>query len=198
MTKGQRLRSHWQAMTSVGANPLSLLLDGAVQALAQRHYPVGDVYDLRHHTQFYYHVHRGGEAGHIHLFQRARGMPAGLIPLHSSGEPNPPCHLVAVGLGSDGNAVELFTTNRWVTGESWYPARAVKTMLSGFRLETDGRLQPVAAWLEALLGFYAPAIESLIDQRDAVIESRSGGNPLGDESLEMLSCLAIDPVRDMG
>ena len=198
MSLGRRLRSQWLAMEAAGTTPLSLLLDGVAQASAHLHYPVGDVYDTAHHTQFYYHVHRDGEVGHIHLFQRARGMPAGLAPLCPSGEANAPCHLVAIGLGPHGDAVELFTTNRWVTGESWYPAAAVKAMLSGFRLTTHSRLQPVAAWLEALLGFYLPAIETLIDQRDAAVARWAGINPLDDGTLEVLSRISVDPARDTG
>jgi hypothetical protein len=183
-------------MEAMGTNPLLLLLDGAAQARPHLHYPVGDVYDAAHHTQFYYHVHRDGEVGHIHLFQRARGMQAGLAPLHPNGDANAPCHLVAVGLGADGNAVELFTTNRWVTGEAWYPAAAVKAMLTGFCLETPGRLRPVALWLGALLDFYRPVVETLIDQRDAAIAARAESNPLDDGALEVLSRIAVDPRKE--
>ncbi|TAN57695.1 MAG: hypothetical protein EPN20_17150 [Magnetospirillum sp.] len=201
MTAGRLLRSCWLAMAEMGETPLSLLLQGEAGALPNRHYPSGDVYDVGHHTQFYCHIHRAGETGHIHLFQRARGMPAGLRPMHPSDEDNAPCHLVAVGLGPDGNAAALFTTNRWVTGEDWYAAPAVKAMLSGFGIQTGGRLAPVAAWLEALVAFYRPAIEHLIDRRDAAVAAWSlrhpAGDPLTDGNLEVTSRLAIDPAADL-
>ncbi len=198
---GLRLRSLWLAMAEKGDSPLSLLLAGEARPAPHRHYPDGDVYDSLHHSQFYCHVHRAGEIGHLHLFQRSKGMPAGLTPLVPSDEDNAPCHLVAVGFGPGGDAVELFTTNRWVTGEAWYAAAAVKAMLPGWRMAATGRLAPVAAWVEALVAFYRPAIEQLIDQRDAAVavwrHGRCRGDPLNDGDLEVTSHRAIDPVADL-
>ena len=188
-------------MAAAGTTPLALLLDGAPRPAPHRHYPDGDVYDGLRCSQFYCHVHRAGDLGHIHLFQRSRGMPAGLMPLVPSGEDNAACHLVAVGFGANGDAAELFTTNRWVTGESWYDAAAVKAMLPGWRIAADGRLAPVAAWLEALVAFYRLAIERLIDQRDAAVAAwgrdHGRGDPRDDGGLEVTSRLAIDPAADL-
>lgn len=199
---GRRMNSLWQEMAAKGNNPVSLLLDGVAKPSPHRHYPSGDVYDFASHAQFYYHVHRHGEFGHIHLFQRASGMPAGVRPLIPGGEANAPCHLIAVGFGASGDAVELFTTNRWVTGESWYDARSVKAMLPCFRLATKGKAEPVAAWLEALVGFYSPAIGKLVDERDAAIvawaRTYPGVDPLNDSRLEIPSRLLIDPSMDVG
>ncbi|OAN49496.1 hypothetical protein A6A04_19305 [Paramagnetospirillum marisnigri] len=189
-----------RAMDAEGANPVSLLLEGVARPMPHRHYPSGDVYDFVNHAQFYYHIHRDGECGHIHLFQRARGMPPGLKPVVASLDPNPPCHLVAIGFGSDGHAAELFTTNRWVTGEAWYDAAALKMLIPRFRLQASGRARLVASWLEALVAFYAAEIAQLADERDRTVEhwqrSHSTGDPLDDPGLEITSHRAIDPLRD--
>ncbi|RAU21488.1 hypothetical protein CU669_12355 [Paramagnetospirillum kuznetsovii] len=191
----------WRAMADSGASPVSLLLGGVSQPSPHRHFPVGDVYDFTSHAQFYYHVHRDGECGHIHLFQRSRGMPPGVVPLLPSREVNAPCHLMAVGLGPSGDATELFTTNRWVTGEAWYDAHAVKAMLPLFKVAARGDCQPVAAWLEALVSFYAPSIARLAEERDATVaawrQSHPGIDPLDDSRLEITSRLSIDPRGDV-
>lgn len=198
---GALLQARWQAMRKREETPLSLLgMGGGVQPY--RHFPEGDVYDAARCTQFYYHIHRQGDAGHIHLFQRSKGMPAGLTPLVPADEDNAACHLVAVGFGPGGEAAELFTTNRWVTGESWYAAEAVKVMLPGFRIAAAGKLAPVAAWLEALAAFYRPTIAALLDQRDATVRDwghrHPGADPLNDSGLEITSRRTIDPAADLG
>jgi len=184
----------------LGGDPVSLLSrGGGVEAF--RHYPAGDVYDLSSHAQFYYHCHRDGEFGHIHLFQRPRGMARGLVPAVATADADAPCHLIAVGFGERGEVVELFTTNRWVTGEAWYRAEAVKAMVAGLRLAPAGPLAPVAEWLAALVAFYRPLIEVLIDERDLAVEAWRQAHPgcdeLNDGRLEITSSRAIDPAADL-
>lgn len=182
------------------ADPVSLMTQGQDGA-AFRHYPTGDVYDLSSHAQFYYHSHRDGEFGHIHLFQRPRGMPRGLAPAVATAEPDAPCHLIAVGFGARGEATELFTTNRWVTGEAWYGAEAVKAMVAGLRLAPAGPWSPVARWLAALVDFYRPLIDVLVDERDQTVAAwgvaHPGRDELNDERLEITSARAIDPAADL-
>ena len=189
-----------QAWRSMAGGPVRLLMGSEPQE-AFRHYPAGDVYDFGSHAQFYYHGHRDAEFGHIHLFQRPRGMPAGLVAAEPSAEADAPCHLIAVGLGPGGVPVELFTTNRWVTGESWYDAPAVKRMLAALRLSTTGRLAPVAAWLGALVAFYRPVLERLVDERDQAVadwrQAHGDRDALGDERLEVTSRRTIDFAADL-
>lgn len=194
---GERLQTLTRRL---GGDPTSLLTrGGGVEAF--RHYPTGDVYDLSSHAQFYYHSHRDGEFGHIHLFQRPRGMPRGLAPAAATGDADAPCHLIAVGFGAWGEAVELFTTNRWVTGEAWYRAGAVKTMVDELRLAPSGPWAGIAGWLAALVAFYAPLIRVLVDERDRTVEdwrrTHPGRDELDDERLEITSSRAIDPAADL-
>lgn len=179
------------AMETAGHTPVHLLTGGA-SAAAFRHYPAGDVYDFASHGQFYYHTHRGGEHGHVHLFLRPKGMPRGIEPAVSvAGAADAPCHLVAVGFGADGWLDELFTTNRWVTGEAWYDAAAVKAMLPRFHVAATGPAGPVARWLSAVTALYRPLICDLVDRRDAAVAAWShahpGTDPLEDPDLEITS-----------
>ncbi|ARJ67280.1 hypothetical protein WV31_17205 [Magnetospirillum sp. ME-1] len=194
---GERLAA---LAAGMGGDPVSLLTRGQ-DAEAFRHYPAGDVYDLSSHAQFYYHSHRDGEFGHIHLFQRPRGMPRGLAPAVATVDPDAPCHLIAVGFGAGGEATELFTTNRWVTGEAWYGADAVKAMVAGLRLAPAGPWAPVARWLAALVEFYRPLIGLLVDERDRTVaawgRAHPGRDELNDERLEITSARSIDLAADL-
>jgi hypothetical protein len=196
---GARALALVEAMAAGGCSPVSLLTGGAVP-VPLAHYPDGDIYDFASHAQAYYHLHRRGETGHVHLFLRPRGMPPGLAPLLPPPEPNSPCHLAAIGLDAAGQPTELFTTNRWVTGEAWYSAAAVTAMLPRFRLAAAGRLQPVAEFLEALVAFYAKDIADLVCQRDAAVAAWGKAHPgvfaLDDPRLEVTSRRAVDLFAD--
>lgn len=192
---GDRLAVLEAGMRRARTNPRALLLDGA-EAEEFRHYPTGDAYDFSSHSQFYFHAHRVGEYGHIHLFLRPLGMPAGLRPKVSGGGEDSPCHLLAVGLGHNGFASELFTTNRWVTGESWYDYKAVTAMLPCFFVDGDGAKGQVGRWLTALLALYRPLAASLAERRDESVAawaaSHPGKDPLDDGDLEITSRAAIE------
>lgn len=182
-------------MRAAGTSPRAELV--GTDALEEfRHYPDGDVYDLASHSQFYFHCHRVGEHGHVHLFLRPRGMPPGLRPAVPGGDADAPCHLVAVGLNGHGFAQELFTTNRWVTGEAWYDCRSVAAMLPNFHAPEGGRTKLVGPWLTALLTLFRPLAASLAERRDEAVAAWSlahpQGNPLDDEGLEVTSRAAID------
>ena len=181
----------------LAGSPLNLLTGGERPA-AFRHYPEGDVYDRGCHAQYYFHTHREAEAGHVHLFLRAGGMPAGLAPPAPAADPDPPCHLVAVGLGGDGWPDRLFTTNRWVTGEVWCPAPAVAAMLPGFRPRGGGRLAPLSLFLSSLMVLAGPLVAGLVAERDAAVAAWAaghGGDPLEDERLEVPSQAPLDLDR---
>ncbi|MGB8840871.1 MAG: hypothetical protein WCC64_07345 [Aliidongia sp.] len=159
------------------------------------HYPPGEVWDAETHAQYFYHVHterdrEPGEHGHFHLFLGQGGMPAGLMPLvlpemglaPSSSKPEradpgthrSACdrgvfsHLIAISIDPHGRPVGLFTTNRWVTGETWYRAEDVIRMLDrfDFAVATAGL---VDRWLAAVLRILKPAIVELVQARDEAI-----------------------------
>jgi hypothetical protein len=189
-----------------------------------RHYPAGDGYDPISHAQYFFHCHPASEAsarapgehGHFHLFLRAEGMPAGASPLllpetaiakeHLSTPPQAApskrgtrdevSHLIAIAVDASGEPVRLFTTNRWVTGETWYRAEDVIRMLDRFTLDAAEPKNLVDDWLTAIVRLYQPEIAMLLRKRDeAVMDPRRRRRRLDvfeDPAFEITSSLAID------
>ena len=184
-----------------------------------RHYPEGEVYDPATHAQYFYHAHPArerapSEHGHFHLFLRAEGMPEGVRPLLlpelavADAPARPPqaapakrgardevSHLVAIAIDDRGRLCRLFTTNRWVTGETWYPADDVIAMLDRFQLGDD--LPPVAAnrWLGAVVQLFRPQIAALLRARDEAVMAwrrRRRTHVFEDPRLEIASSLEVD------
>ena len=177
---------------------------------AWQHYPRGgDVYDPASHAQYYFHRHEdaagGGEAGHFHTFLRPAGMPAGLV---HQGMPaaavadGAPSHLVAVAVAATGDPVRLFTTNRWVTGEAWYPAAAVEAMLGRFVIDREHPSWAVNRWLTALFRLYRPEMGLLLRTRDEALRRWQLAHPdrdaLEDRELEVASTIRIDLDQRLG
>ena len=164
----------------------------------------------------------GEEHGHFHTFLRARGMPAGVRPLvlpefavannpaapkaplvpsapatAAGEEADPWSHLVAIAMDATGAPLRFFTTNRWVTGETWYPAADVARMLDRFAPGEGGPSPLLNRWLAALLALYKPQLADLIAQRDTAVmdwrrRHRAKVHVLEDQRLEITSLLAID------
>src|SRR5260370_1205195 len=67
-------------------NLLSEVTAGTAAISEWRHYPEGEAYDPKSHSQYFFHAHGGtgrpaAEQGHFHTFLRAEGMPIGIAPL---------------------------------------------------------------------------------------------------------------------
>lgn len=167
--------------------------------------------------------HRLSEHGHFHTFMRPRGMPPGTRPLvmpelaiadapsQPLDPPSPPApqpnqgddndkfsHIIAISLDEAGTPIRLFTTNRWVTGETWYAAEDVARMLDRFSIELAHPGWPINRWLCALTQLYRPDILALLNERDAALMSwrrrrRGKIHVFEDARLEILSSATIDP-----
>ncbi len=216
-----------RVLAKTGDSVVSEALSGAGAFYEWRHYPEGDVYDPSTHAQFYYHAHpppeRGsGEHGHFHTFLRPRGMPAGVRPLmlpelaipDAPAQPQalvlPPAHqpnqgadndnlshLVAISMDPTGLPIRLFTTNRWVTGETWYGAEDVAAMLARFVVDLARPSWALNRWITAMFGLFRPQMAELLRKRDAAIMNwrrrrRSKVHVLEDRRLEVASTLDID------
>jgi hypothetical protein len=198
---------------------LDEIMEGVARCDPWRHYPEGEVYDPASHAQYFYHAHPAaeqpaGEHGHFHTFLRAEGMPPGVMPLvlpeiGVAGQSAPQAaplkrggrdevsHLVAIALDGRGEPIRLFTTNRWVTGETWYPAADVIRMLDRFTVAEAPSAPLLNRWLTALVQLFSPQIGALLRERDrnlAEWRQRRRGDVFEDPRLEIASStdIAVD------
>lgn len=168
------------------------------------HYPKGDVHDSDSHSQYFYHAHRGidGENGHFHTFLRAKGMDGTPEPAPYSGDEKWPAgddalsHLIAISMDPKGYPIGLFSTNRWVTGETWYKAEDVINMLDNFNMDMLYPSWPVNIWITETMRLFRPQIEELLIARDASVASWHEQHPdqdvYEDRKLEVTSDYLID------
>lgn len=184
---------------------LEVLGDGPFTQM--EHYPPADIHDPETHAQAYFHAHPPGRGedddyGHFHTFLRPPGMPPGVAPaaLPGNAVPTDPTaalsHLVAISMNRFGQPVRLFTTNRWVTAETWYPADDVIAMLPRFTLDLSRPSWPLNRWLTAMVTLYRPEIAALLHARDAAVgtwqAARHGAPVLENRDLEVTSRMDID------
>ena len=214
------LRECRRLLTVRGSTILHEATEGAGEIAAWQRYPAGEVYDAASHAQYFYHCHSasaepvpGSEHGHFHLFLRADGIPAGITPLvlpelAVANAPVPPqsaplkrgdrdevVHLVAIAIDRRGEPVRLFTTNRWVTGETWYCADDVIRMLDRFQVSGDMPFAVLNCWLGAVVRLFQPEIAVLLRKRDKTVTDwrwRRRANVFEDPRLEITSSFSID------
>ena len=218
------LRECRRELAARGSTILREVTEDAAVTPEWRRYPAGEVYDPATHAQYFYHCHpaprRGrrpqpAEHGHFHLFLRAEGMPAGIAPLlvpelAVANAPMPPqsaplkrgardevAHLIAVAIDPQGEPIRLFTTNRWVTGETWYGADDMVRMLDRFEFRTEAPSALLNRWLGALVRLFQPEIAVLLRNRDKVVQEwqwrwARRGHVFEDTRLEITSSFEID------
>ncbi|MBI3375431.1 MAG: hypothetical protein HY017_27250 [Betaproteobacteria bacterium] len=192
-----------RVLANGGLNIVGELLRGAGTFLEYEHYPHDDVFDAESHAQYYYHAHRGlaGEHGHFHTFLRAPGMPPGVRPLKAPHtEPWPSgdealAHLISIAMDVYGAPIGLFAPNRWVAGDTWYPAHDVIAMLDHFCIDHANPSWPVNRWLSAMFILFRPYFVELLIERDRVIEAWRRKLPIVDvlehRDIEILAQLPI-------
>lgn len=186
-----------------GRNIVGEVLRGQGTFVEFNHYPDDDVFDAQSQSQYYYHAHRGmaGEHGHFHTFLRRPGMPEGIAPIaYPATEPWPSgddalSHLLGISMDAWGEPTGLFTTNRWVTGETWYRADDVISMLGRFRIGHSVPCAPVNRWISAMFVLFRPQMEALLHVRDAAIADwaarNSGRDVFEDRELDITSQVPI-------
>jgi len=165
------------------------------------------VYDAESHAQYFFHAHEASwdewdDYGHFHTFIRLPGITSEMQAVDTNTSDLPPeqvieaTHLVGISLDNQGQPVRLFTTNRWVTAETWYGGEDVIALLDQFEIDLAKPSWPLNRWLTAMLVLYRDEIEELIRQRDVVISAWSEDHPdtnvYEDRELAVTSALVIN------
>lgn len=213
LVNGQKILECHRVVEKGGSNIVWDILRHSEKFYEWDHYPEGDVYDADGHAQYYYHAHdkindsRLPEHGHFHLFLRTEGMPAAISPepiaaaFPSEGDKEDYSHLIAIAMDKHGYPIRLFTTNRWVTGETWYQAEQVCMMLDQFQIDHAWPSWPTNIWLTAMVKFFKPQIKQLIRGRDQIIqkklEENHAHNIFEDRELEIITYLDISITQQM-
>ena len=177
---GEMVVDAMRVLAKTGDNIVGDVLRDQGEFLQWNHYPEGDVYDPASGSQYYYHAHppeeRPQEHGHFHTFLRPKGMPEGMTPapvpdLVLPDDANDAIsHLVAISMDKYGLPIGLFTTNRWVTGETWYTADDVIRMLDIFEIDLARPASwPVNRWITGMVCLFRPQIEDLVRRRDVTV-----------------------------
>lgn len=183
---GETVLEVHRVLAKSGSNVVAEILRGQGVFYELKSYPEGDVYDPDSHSQYFYHSHRKGEHGHFHTFLREPGMPQGCHPVPQSRvavmkeRTDKISHLVAISMNREGLPIRLFTTNRWLTGENWYRASDVVTMLERFEIDLSWPSWPVNMWITSMLRLFRPVIAELLFERDASIERLKKRHPRKD------------------
>lgn len=171
------LAVQWQ-LAAQGRTLSGAALAGAREFVEWAHYPRDDHVDRTSGARFYYHAHSAperapGEHGHFHL---SVPVPANAAPI---------AHLIAISLDDKGLPLRLFTTNHWVTGDTWLDAETLIALLPGLSLRAAGRLGPVARWLGGMVVLYQDVIVELLRARDRRLHGAVAA--LEDRSLHIVS-----------
>jgi len=206
---GVAVKDNLRLLKKSGQNPVGQCLAHQGTFYEEEHYPKGDVYDAESHAQYYYHAHRpeSGEHGHFHTFLRAKGMRRSVKPAPYRGDAKRPTgkealsHIVAVSMNRPGMPIGLFTTNRWVTGETFYAADDVIGMIDRFSIEQSYPCLATNRFLTALMHLFQPQIIALLKQRDETLRAWKQTHPdrdiYEDRDLEITSIVDIDIDRQI-
>ncbi len=201
---GARIEESYRVLRKANANVVGQCLAHQGKFVEYDHYPKGDIFDSETKSQYYYHAHRkeSGEHGHFHTFVRAGGMPDDIKSVPYDGDVEVPtgkdaiCHLIAVSMNSPGYPIGLFSTNRWVTGETFYSAEDAIGLLDGFLMDHTYPCLATNHWVSAMICLFKPQIEALLWERDRVIarwrEKHPDKDVYEDRDLELTSILKID------
>ena len=199
------LMASTQEMFAGGEPLMSRVLPEDAVAEIWEHYPDGDVINGEANSRFFYHSHPPGqrikgEHGHFHLFLGKEAMSEDIAPLISA----PPqaedaarrsdvVHIAALSISTEGLPMQWFTTNRWVTDEWLYPAKAIIAQLDRFDMRGPNGDPLINDWLTAMVQLSKNQIAGLLLERDTAL---SGADPSGENHAgEMLSTGLIDLER---
>ncbi|MDA1090258.1 MAG: hypothetical protein O3A85_08110 [Proteobacteria bacterium] len=212
---GQQILECYRLLGKTDANVVGEVLEGQGEFYEWDHYPPGDVFDHETNAQYYYHAHPpegraekfGAEHGHFHTFLRPKGMPRNIRPAKvldfekPEGDNDALTHFVGIAMSPGGFPTRLFTTNRWVTGEVWYKASSVISLIDRFSMDLAYPSLPVNIWITGMLQLFRPDIEKLLMERDQAVQEwldkHPGENVYEDRGLEITSIQDISVEKQI-
>ena len=184
---GIALRAGMEKLKAAGSSLVESVLNGRELEDWEMYPWDSGVHDKKTRSQYFYHHHpQTPDHGHFHAFFHHGKQLA---------------HLLAVSMDNQGEPLDLFTVNRWVTGDINLPPDKLKAYLPRFRIESQGKFQDVHDFLRNLFALYQPEIGMLLEQREQVYKNyrlaHNGEQPHEDRALEVTSSFPIDLAAHM-
>lgn len=195
---GTRLISTARLLAKTGCSIVEEMVGDEGRVHDYAHYPQSDVVDPESGARFFFHRHPmpwiGGEApqalGHFHCF-----LPAPEPVTRGARRGSGLAHIVGIAIDRQGMPSGLFTTNRWVTDETWVEAPEAARLVDRFVVELARPSMPAAIWVTAVVQLFQPQVLALLGARDAAVDAHSrrfpGGDALEDEALAVPSAVAV-------
>ncbi|WP_455380394.1 DUF6969 family protein [Acidihalobacter prosperus] len=205
LSAGREIRECYRVLERGGLNVVGEILRGQGTFFELEHYPEDEVLDEENCSRYYYHAHRDKdeEHGHFHTF-----IDTGLLknppdPLDYSmaSETWPKdgaaiAHLIGISMDDWGYPKGLFTTNRWVTDETWYSADTIIGLLPQFLIDHANPSWPVNRWITSMFRLFQPHIVALLEHRDISIglwqQDFPDSDILEERRLEIIGYLPIN------
>lgn len=181
-----RLLTLLQEMAAQNTNAVLMVLAGVERLEVERRYPGTGLLFADGHWRAYYHCHESSlmhpnEHGHFHLFTDIGNQAW--------------AHVAGLSIDSQGQPLQWFTVNRWVTDGPWLARDSFPEQLK-YITASDEEENPVALWLAILLQLYHAELDNLLAERDRQIEQNTQAGAtmaevLEDENFYRLSSSAI-------
>lgn len=167
-----QLLSLMQEMAAESSNAVLMLLADIGQLETERRYPDAGLLFGGGHWRAYYHCHEAvsmhaSEHGHFHLFtdigDRAWA------------------HVAGLSIDAEGQPLQWFAVNRWVTDGPWLPCQSFFEQLRF--ITANEAVNPVGSWLGGVLQICRGDLFDLLSARDQRLEQFSKKGALA-EALE--------------
>ena len=176
-----------KALNEAGTNPASAALDGQERVMdPYRHYPSkAGIKDHKTGHSFFFHAHREREYGHFHTFSVDRY--------------GAPVHVVMISVNARGEPFQISTTNQWVTGTRYIPAKDMKPFIEGFSMDPAVFAQPdLVRFVSAVIHAHPTDLMTMYEERDqwlARYKADHQTDPFKDLKHEVLSSRKIGPKK---
>jgi hypothetical protein len=171
------------ALKTAGSNAAMAALAGQERVLdPYRHYPSeAGIKDPKTGHSFFFHAHRDDEYGHFHTF--------------SVDQYGAAVHVAMVSVNAQGLPTLLSTTNQWVTGTRYLPAKKMESHIKAFSMSPDVYAQPnLVRFVTAIVQAHHQELMTLYIERDSWLARYRDANktdPFKDTAHEILSSIPL-------
>ena len=175
-----------QEMSAKRTNAVLELVGNVDHLESEHHYPETGLVFAENRWRAYYHCHETttihpNEHGHFHIFT-------------DTGEQHW-AHVAGLSIDNEGQPLQWFTVNRWVTDGPWLKQDRFPVQLKDAEPDTEED-NLVGQWLLALLQVYRETLSGLLNKRDEQIQlfskDRSRVETLDDRDIYTLATHPVD------